>query len=383
MLVIADDITGAAETAGVCLRYGLSVSFGIDELPAQEADIRIIATDSRSLTEDEAFNIHKAIAESTCQQTDVLIFKKCDSALRGYVLTELSALAEAGGLDKVVLQPANPLSGRFIKNGEYYIGSDKIENTGFSHDPDFPACESSVRNILHSRSTYHHKFDIQTGEINRISENGVYVPDCLSVADLVKSSNLAGEKTLMCGSAAFFEQILIKKFNPKKINQDNNFTFPEEFMLISGSTHPESRSFIEKQKVNNCRICTFPAHFYRYKIGKKEIEGWANVLANEWKKSKRLIVTTPTTSLHCPEDTKIPGQRMGIVIQKLLLQVSVAEIFVTGGATTYTLLKTLNWKTLIPVHEISPGVVRMKVSDSETFLTMKPGSYSWPVASIL
>ena len=28
--VIADDITGAAEIAGVCLRYDLTVSFGID-----------------------------------------------------------------------------------------------------------------------------------------------------------------------------------------------------------------------------------------------------------------------------------------------------------------------------------------------------------------
>lgn len=383
ILVVADDITGAAEIAGTSLRYGLHVSFGIDELPAHEADICIIATDSRSLTEDEAFNIHKKIAEAVFQLPNALIFKKCDSVLRGYILTELSALTEAGVMDTVILQPANPLSGRFIKNGEYYIGTEKIENTGFSLDPDFPTDESFVRNILLRRSSTSHKnFDIHVGTINRINTNGIYIPDCSTVDDLVKSYHLAGEKTLLCGSAAFFEQILIKKFNSSKLNHSHKIAFPSEFLLISGSTHPVSRSFIENQKENNCRVCTLPENLSRQEVNIKDIDNWTCELVNEWNKTKRLIVTTSTNHLNFPNGPKIIGHRIGIIIQKLLQQASVTEIFVTGGATSYTLLKTLNWEILIPVSDISPGVVRMKVKGTSTFLTLKPGSYSWPVTSV-
>lgn len=34
--VIADDLTGAAEIAGVCIRYGLDVAFGIDSIPQKK-----------------------------------------------------------------------------------------------------------------------------------------------------------------------------------------------------------------------------------------------------------------------------------------------------------------------------------------------------------
>jgi len=383
IVVIADDITGAAEIAGVCLRYGLSVSFGIDELPAFGTDIFIIATDSRSQTENEAFRIHKKIAEVAFRQPNAFIFKKCDSALRGYILTELLALTEAGGFDTVVLQPANPLSGRLIKNGEYYIGADKIENTGFSHDPDFPTDESLVRNILLGRSSKpHQNFDIQTGTISRINTKGIYIPDCSSVDELVKSYNLAGDKTLFCGSAAFYEQILIKRFNRNKSNQNVKFAFPNEFLLISGSTHPGSRSFIDNQKENNCSICTLPENLCLQEVSEKDIEKWTYELVNEWNNTKRLIVTSSTIHLSFPDGPQQIGRRIGTAIQKFLQQASVNEIFVTGGATSYTLLKTLNWETLIPVSELAPGVVRMKVYGTSTFLTLKPGSYSWPVTSV-
>ncbi len=382
MLVIADDITGAAEIAGVCLRYGLSVSFGIDELPAHNSDICIIATDSRSLTENKACEIHKKIAETAFQLPDFYIFKKCDSALRGYILSELSALTEAGGLDTVVLQPANPLSGRFIRNGEYYIGSEKIENSGFLHDPDFPTYNSSVRKILLSRSDIKHKFDIHTGDINKINSKGVYVPDCSSVDDLVRSTKLAGEKTLLCGSAAFFEQVLIKKFNCTPLNLNQHFAFPDEFLLISGSTHPGSRSFVESLKENNFTVRTIPEKICSPEVNIKDIENWVYELTDAWNRSKKLLITTSPTSPGFPDSPKILSKRIGTIVQKFLQQVTVTEIFVTGGATSYALLKTMDWKALIPVNELSAGVVRMKISGSDTFMTMKPGSYSWPVTSV-
>ena len=129
--VIADDITGAAEIAGVCLRYGLHVSFGIESVPAVKADVCIIATDSRSATETKAYAIYQDIMKAVLTGSDSVVFKKCDSALRGYVLTELSAMLEAMKLKRVILQPSNPSVGRCIRKGVYYIENVKIKSTAF------------------------------------------------------------------------------------------------------------------------------------------------------------------------------------------------------------------------------------------------------------
>jgi uncharacterized protein YgbK (DUF1537 family) len=47
--VIADDFTGAAELAGISLRYGLTVSVCLHDEISTDADVLIISTDSRSL----------------------------------------------------------------------------------------------------------------------------------------------------------------------------------------------------------------------------------------------------------------------------------------------------------------------------------------------
>ena len=52
--VIADDFTGAAEIGGVGLRYGLRVVIETSVQQQAEADLHIIATNSRSLNPDEA-----------------------------------------------------------------------------------------------------------------------------------------------------------------------------------------------------------------------------------------------------------------------------------------------------------------------------------------
>jgi len=126
IFIIADDITGAAEVAGVCLRYGLTVSFGIDSLPDISTDVCVIATDSRSMSETEAYNIHLKLSELVSKFSPELVFKKCDSVLRGYVLTELFALMNATKQKKIVFQPSNPITGRCIRNGIYYINNKLI-----------------------------------------------------------------------------------------------------------------------------------------------------------------------------------------------------------------------------------------------------------------
>jgi len=381
IVVIADDITGAAEIAGVCLRYDLTVSFGIDTIPNEVTDVCVVATDSRSLSESDAFLTHSQLAKAIYSQSPTLVFKKCDSVLRGYVLTELSAMLEESQLSKVLLQPANPATGRCIRNGIYYVGNEKIENTGFSIDPDFPAKNSSVQELLKTRSKkFSEKLDIHCSKITQLNANGLFVPDCASVDDLKSCVHLSTNETLLCGSAAFFEQIILKKGLAKTISSNiETDLLLTDFLLIAGTTHPESNRFAEKLIQIGCPVERFPEHFLLEELNENDFVDWLGELKSKWNENKMLSIRISDKPAIFPDSQTELKSRLSRVSAYLLKNCDISELLIEGGATTYDILNTLSFTTLTPMTELAPGVLRMKVNNTDNlWLTIKPGSYAWP-----
>ena len=95
MLVIADDITGAAEMAGIAHCHGQQVrllcSLCCDQVAAEKTGTTVIATDTRSMTEGEAVAETRRLISHLLPLSTPL-FKKTDSALRGHVVAELKTL---------------------------------------------------------------------------------------------------------------------------------------------------------------------------------------------------------------------------------------------------------------------------------------------------
>ncbi len=380
IIVIADDITGAAEIAGVCLRYGLTVAFGIDSLPEEVADVQIIATDSRSATEIDAYATHFKLSSDIFLKHASLVFKKCDSVLRGFVLTELSAMLKVSRLKKVLLQPANPNVGRCILNGTYCIDNKSIENTGFASDPDFPARVSKVEGLLLERSSKHINIgNIHSGRIISIDSDGLFIPDCNSEQELKNCSKLANEQMLLCGSAAFFEQLLIQKGHSIQTTKIETKPISEKFLLVLGSIHPENKKFAQHMEELGCPVVSFPEIMLREKVKKEVLNDWAAGLVQICKNSKKLTLSISDKQVAFSESSIILKQRMDYIIQKIIENCEINELLIGGGATAYSVLKQLNLKILLPINELAPGVVRMKVlQHSNLFLTIKPGSYLWP-----
>ena len=70
---------------------------------------------------------------------------------------------------------------------------------------------------------------------------------------------------------------------------------------------------------------------------------------------------------------------LGELIHRLLEQISIDELFVEGGATSYAILKRLEADRLIPVQQLARGVTRMELDKYTSLkMTVKPGSYKWP-----
>ena len=80
MIVIADDITGAAEIAGIAFSKGYQVSLVCGDSLAT-SQTTVIATDTRSMSESEAVAETQRITSAISHQPSA-IFKKTDHAKR-------------------------------------------------------------------------------------------------------------------------------------------------------------------------------------------------------------------------------------------------------------------------------------------------------------
>ena len=105
IVVIADDITGAAEIAGIAHRYGLRTILSLSSSPLGgneggfDADVIVIATDARSYGPEEAARMMKEAMSSIPLEGGTWgVFHKVDSALRGNVKEELDAILSAPSL---------------------------------------------------------------------------------------------------------------------------------------------------------------------------------------------------------------------------------------------------------------------------------------------
>ena len=110
--VIADDLSGAAELAGVALRHGLSAEVQTAFSPDTKADVICVDAGTRGLLPEKACEVVGKVAERVIAAKPAWIFKKCDSVLRGSVLSspvyQSMVLAEVPAIKPVALSKGGP-----------------------------------------------------------------------------------------------------------------------------------------------------------------------------------------------------------------------------------------------------------------------------------
>src|SRR4051794_15979800 len=110
ILVIADDLSGAAEIAGIGHRFGLSTRLLRAPAEGQDvtSDLTVLDTDTRSHGSDGAFRAVERFVEPFARHQFDLLYKKTDSVLRGNIAVELAAVAGAFDLPLSLLVAQNP-----------------------------------------------------------------------------------------------------------------------------------------------------------------------------------------------------------------------------------------------------------------------------------
>ena len=366
VLVIADDITGAAEIAGIAFSQGQQVRLVCgsplccDHVAAQTT---VIATDTRSMSEAEAVTTIKRMILPLYMEGDGgrLLFKKTDSALRGHVVAELSALMEATGYQRAVYLPANPTKGRVIKNGVYYIkevSGDRLEvrdvpisETAFNYDPEFPAKTSVLKERFPDAET-----------------KGIIMPDAESkedIQDVIAKYN--DGKTLFAGAADLFTAVLGNSRNTSNTSetiQTRNSRFSRSSTLVlSGSTQSKPLDL-------GIPIAPMPREVYD---GSEDISLWDT---NAYQEKHSLILTMPYTHRTGKEVAVHLRTMMAAKAKELVEEYCPQHLIIEGGATAWATLQALGWTDFTITAQLAPGIVQMSATNG-TLVTLKPGSYPW------
>jgi D-threonate/D-erythronate kinase len=133
-LIIADDLTGAADSAIAFARRGLRTRVVLqkDWFVNEETMVAAFDADTRRLSATEAASRH-AQAMRRYAAPDAHVFKKIDSTLRGNLAAEVAAmrevLAEHQRETFGVLAPAFPAMGRTTRDGRVFVHGKPLEES--------------------------------------------------------------------------------------------------------------------------------------------------------------------------------------------------------------------------------------------------------------
>lgn len=342
IVVIADDLTGAAELAAIAHRHGLSAEVQTSFQPGSDAAVVCLDTDTRLLPEAKAAAVTRAVAREVVAARPAWIFKKCDSVLRGSVVTEARMIAEAAGLARLVVLPANPSRGRIVRDGQYFVGGRPLHETDFARDPFHPRHSSRLDDLLGGSAP-----DLST-------------PDALTPADVLAQARALPADTLPVGAADFFAALLEVRV-PRRGGAPAEDPATGPVLLACGS------SLAWPGRVAEARgVPSFPLPHDRSAVV-RSLQSQGRVLLG--------VGDGPATR------GKAPGELTALMaesVANVVRQARVARLLIEGGATAAAVLLTLGWNRLAVTGRREDVALFRPVGADAPQVCLKPGSYPWP-----
>lgn len=366
LIVLADDLTGAAEIAAIAHQGGLrAVVHTAFPIARSDADVIVCNTDTRLLAPKRAA---KRVAEISAQlrtRPNSGFFKKTDSVLRGPVLAEVKACVDALGYQRTLLVPCNPSLGRVIRDGRYYLGGQPLHKTAFLRDPHHPRTTADVCGLLEAAED---KTVACYAPSVRLPEAGVIVGEADTPADVLYWAGQVTTHTLPAGGADFFRAWLQTRRKAIRADVEPNELPTGATLLLSGTATPPNPVTPLPGRVFAISPRRIPSVAEHAKAVTAELEraGFASVAM-----SGALARNPRTPALLARFITDLAGS--------LYESGAFRHLIIAGGATAASVLQRLDWTRLEVLRVWGPGVVTLRPAGASRFaITLKPGSYAWP-----
>lgn len=394
ILVIADDLSGAAEITGIGARHGLAARLERDAPVVAHDGLTVLDTDTRLVAQDDADErVRRAVRHLRADDFD-LIYKKTDSVFRGPILAELDALMDAFGRRGAVLVAQNPSRGRTIRGGEYRIDDVPLDQTRFAHDPEYPARTATAMELLGRSSRRPTRCAAPpagaaaagAGAAETAIDVGVTIGEAADGADVGRWAELAAAATsavLPAGGADFFQALLAAR----GLGASRPFLTalpPGRTLFVCGTSPAFSGNVVARAKDANLPVCPMPDHSHG---AVASLEAWHAAVRNALAAHGRAVIV-----IQRPLDSSAGAPQrfqaaLAEVVGRLLAPTGgggAANLLLEGGATASAVCRRMDWHQFEVEGEFAAGVVQMRAlrpdGSGDHRVVIKPGSYAWPDA---
>jgi D-threonate/D-erythronate kinase len=351
--VIADDLTGALDTAAPFAAHGwrtrvvpwpdtpIATMAASLRRTAAVSDVVVIDTASRHLAPAEAARrVRQAVTaarRADAGRPAACFYKKIDSTLRGNVAVELAAFRAATEVACLPLAPAFPAQGRTTRDGAVWVDGRPLRQS------------ASAKDVLGRAPS---------GVLAHLAPPGALdVFDAMTDADLRRvATRLAREARLaaVAGSGGFAGAIAARFGSPRRATGAR--AIPGGILVVSGSAHPAAHAQALALVAAGALGVIAPIDAGVPIRDRRATE----ILAIDALSAGRTVVLACpalTAGAHLPtRRALVAATRLAAIARAVVTAGTVGAVFTVGGDTTEALVAAMGWAPLTVEGALVPGV---------------------------
>jgi D-threonate/D-erythronate kinase len=381
-LILADDLSGAADAAVSALPAGLDAEVFLTADGMRESHTAVVAVDlnTREVNAERARALTFRSLQEIRPRADLFLYRKVDSTLRGNVAVELAATRAAAGKRFTVFAPAFPGNRRTTVGGRVLVDGEPLEQTQFWNTaiprPDFATQMADAGLIMESiplETVRRGKQEIHRTISDLVGEGCTTILcDAERDEDLFQIAQAGfefGPQSLFAGSGGLAKQ-LFKLFPAGELKIPVPRKLSELVLIAVGSFTSNSQiQFIKLRGVTGLQC---------FLLGPEELET-EPILQPELRRvldSGQDLAVAMNAGVTFPGAAK-PSELLAELLAPLLGLVG--ALVVTGGETCRALLECIGAQKLQLLDELEPGVSLGFVSAPRPLLVVvKAGGFGDP-----
>lgn len=363
LAVLADDLSGAVETAAV-LGPGTPVLLSADaDVPAGPV---VLDVDVRLAGPAVAADALEAAAERLPEHT---VAVKVDSLLRGPVAASVEVAARRG---TVVLCPALPAHGRTVRDGVLLVDGVPLHRTAaWRLEPGAPP--ERVADLLPGPACLLRRPGLHAGGLDELLRDPP-APVLLCDAEDVEDLRLVGAAVRRHGAVAVgSSELLAAVAGTGPAAQDTTAApgdRPSRWLVVVGSASGEAAEQVRRlAQQRTCRVLRAPLEGGRLDGDLLVAELSAALAVGD------VVLTLPPADAGRRDPAEVAA-RLGAAVAAALTE-HPATLVLVGGATARGVLSATGVRRLEVVAQIHPGAVASLTPDRQLVVT-RPGSHGSP-----
>jgi len=378
--IIADDLTGAADTGVQCCpHFSNTTLLSYRNLPpdpqAFSSQALAVYTNTRSIKAEMARKRIRSLANRLLAFQPRRVYKKVDSCLRGNIGAEVDAVMDEMGFELSFIAPAFPDMERITVQDIHMVHGRPVAETELSMDPVTPVTESRLSLIVAAQSRYgvgHMDLrflegdnDAMLAQIHRLADSGarhvVFDVQRQTHLDRVARIALESPKNILLVGSAGLARSLMSHFQERNAGEGDkpNYFLKGYHLLVCGTVAEPTR----------LQISTL-LEAYPYQVISLEPRLFldstqrGNPLLKASHAQRILLNNNLIIRVGTGETRERPSKRraegivrgLGLFVAEVLRETTPASLFLSGGDTATAVLEAIGAQGIRLHGEIVPGM---------------------------